>query len=268
MRLYLHKKMDDRIVSTAVLTLSRQQEEFLAQYRTHEAQKAYFESYGLGVTPFFRGGGGSHGVIPPAPEPEFPYDYEVEYIEAPVSDKRVYLPTNVDMSGFDYELYFDFMPLGYFGLNATWFRAVGQNVIDRYRFFRVNETDQFRINFSGTDSSVFFETIIPLNQKHHVEIFGKEGYAMVNDKRITFPVNSESYAPNLCFFSNYGTEGTSTVLKTFGRLYFVQLYKNGTLILDLIPVSKYGIGYMYDKISGNLLGASGSGHFVLGPRKY
>jgi hypothetical protein len=36
---------------------------------------------------------------------------------------------------------------------------------------------------------------------------------------------------------------------------------------DLIPVRKDGVGYMYDKVSGNLLGNSGTGDFVLGSDK-
>ena len=34
---------------------------------------------------------------------------------------------------------------------------------------------------------------------------------------------------------------------------------------DLIPVRKNGVGYMYDRVSGQLLGNSGTGDFVLGP---
>lgn len=39
------------------------------------------------------------------------------------------------------------------------------------------------------------------------------------------------------------------------------------LLLDLIPVRKNGVGYMYDRVSGQLLGNSGTGDFVLGQDK-
>ena len=40
---------------------------------------------------------------------------------------------------------------------------------------------------------------------------------------------------------------------------------NGTLLQDLIPVRKGTIGYMYDRVSGQLFGNAGTGDFVLGP---
>lgn len=41
----------------------------------------------------------------------------------------------------------------------------------------------------------------------------------------------------------------------------------GQKIQDLIPVRKNGMGYMYDRVSGQLLGNSGTDDFVLGPDK-
>lgn len=36
-------------------------------------------------------------------------------------------------------------------------------------------------------------------------------------------------------------------------------------ILDLIPVRVGNVGYMYDKVSGQLFGNAGTGDFILGP---
>ena len=41
----------------------------------------------------------------------------------------------------------------------------------------------------------------------------------------------------------------------------------GEKIQDLIPVRKDGVGYMYDRVSGNLLGGDGTGAFIIGPDK-
>jgi hypothetical protein len=45
-------------------------------------------------------------------------------------------------------------------------------------------------------------------------------------------------------------------------------YNNGTKIMDMIPVRKGNIGYMYDKVTGQLFGNQGTGNFVLGPDIY
>jgi hypothetical protein len=51
--------------------------------------------------------------------------------------------------------------------------------------------------------------------------------------------------------------------------YYIQVYNNQTniLLFDGIPVRKGQVGYMYDRVSGNLLGNAGTGNFVLGPDK-
>lgn len=48
------------------------------------------------------------------------------------------------------------------------------------------------------------------------------------------------------------------------RIYRCKIYNNGVL-MDLIPVRKGQIGYLYDKISGQLFANAGTGDFVLGP---
>lgn len=51
-----------------------------------------------------------------------------------------------------------------------------------------------------------------------------------------------------------------------GRIYYFSMGTNtdANNIIDLIPVRKDGIGYMYDKVSGNLLGNAGTGAFTYG----
>lgn len=49
------------------------------------------------------------------------------------------------------------------------------------------------------------------------------------------------------------------------RWYYVKIYDNNTLLLDLIPVRKDGVGYMYDTISKRFFGNQGTGEFILGP---
>ena len=53
-----------------------------------------------------------------------------------------------------------------------------------------------------------------------------------------------------------------------GRCYGFKIYDNNVLAMDLIPVRVGNTGYMYDKVSCQLLGNSGSGNFVIGQDKY
>lgn len=49
------------------------------------------------------------------------------------------------------------------------------------------------------------------------------------------------------------------------KLIFLQIWQNGVLFRDYIPVRRGTTGYLYDRVSGKLFGNAGSGDFVLGP---
>ena len=58
---------------------------------------------------------------------------------------------------------------------------------------------------------------------------------------------------------------TGAVSHGYYKFYYFQIYDNGTLVRDYIPVRKNNIGYMYDRVSGQLFGNAGTGQFILGP---
>jgi hypothetical protein len=43
-----------------------------------------------------------------------------------------------------------------------------------------------------------------------------------------------------------------------------KIYKDAELVRDFIPVRKGQVGYLYDKVSGQLFGNAGTGSFILG----
>lgn len=54
-------------------------------------------------------------------------------------------------------------------------------------------------------------------------------------------------------FGHCVTTGTHTTDGNWYRIYFAQFTRGSAIVMDLIPVSKDGVGYMYDKVSGTLL---------------
>ena len=52
-----------------------------------------------------------------------------------------------------------------------------------------------------------------------------------------------------------------------GRFYYFYMKKNGVKILDLVPVKVENIGYMFDLVTRQLYGNSGTGSFIIGPQK-
>lgn len=51
------------------------------------------------------------------------------------------------------------------------------------------------------------------------------------------------------------------------KIKWCKLYDGDVLVRDFIAVRKGGIGYMYDRVSGELFGNVGTGQFSLGPDK-
>ena len=59
--------------------------------------------------------------------------------------------------------------------------------------------------------------------------------------------------------------GFYTFPRLIGRVYSFKLWQSGVLVRDFVPVRVEQVGYMYDKVSGQLFGNSGTGNFTLGP---
>lgn len=75
-------------------------------------------------------------------------------------------------------------------------------------------------------------------------------------------LSTESMLPCYLFAvsSPNGADGRSTF-----RLISFTIKEDGAVIHDYYPVRIGDVGYMYDQVTGALLGNSGSGSFILGP---
>ena len=72
-------------------------------------------------------------------------------------------------------------------------------------------------------------------------------------------MNTMTYPITLFAFNNIGTLTMSSC-----RIGGFTAYESGTKKMELIPVRNNGVGYMYDKVSGEFFGNDGSGDFTYG----
>ncbi len=93
----------------------------------------------------------------------------------------------------------------------------------------------------------------------------------LNSKKFTSSVSQKEYdLPSLLFTPLYnirlfGSAGISAGYAWWsGKIHWAKISDGESIIMDLIPVRVGSVGYMYDKISGRLLGNDGTGNFVLG----
>ena len=80
----------------------------------------------------------------------------------------------------------------------------------------------------------------------------------------TLPEQTFSISNTLYLF---GLHSSSFQRGLVGRICYCKIYSNQILVRDFIPVRVGQVGYMYDKVSGTLIGNAGTGDFVLGPEK-
>lgn len=59
----------------------------------------------------------------------------------------------------------------------------------------------------------------------------------------------------------------STDYQLYGNFYGSTITQQGSYVIDMIPVRRGTTGYLYNKVSGQLFGNSGTGAFILGPDK-
>jgi hypothetical protein len=191
-----------------------------------------------------------------------PYDAEVEYLE---STGTQYIKTDIIPTiGYTYK---------------TKFRSTG--VVDYGYLFGVNwENDAGEIRFFGLrrlQTHASFQSLdfvigtVPYEEDIDYDIIINGGdNGILNEFKLSdgrvFTYNrkisvSSTLPLNLLAVNNFG----NAVFLNKGRLYSFSVESNGETILDLIPVRVGDVGYMYDRVSGQLFGNAGTGAFVLGP---
>ena len=121
------------------------------------------------------------------------------------------------------------------------------------KFIANNNTSEYNFTIDATTAA---SPIIAKKQGLDVYINGT--------KKVTFP-NSTYTTPGTIFIfalnENYA-------VRPGNRGVDIPLYYMKIGDLDLIPVRKGNIGYLYDKVSGKLFANQGTGTFTLGPDKY
>lgn len=186
---------------------------------------------------------------------ELPYDAEVEYL---MSDGNAYIDTGI-YGKCNFEI-------------QAGIPRVGSNISAIFGS-RVGYHNNSFLILWGQDSRTDREGgIIRMDYWSNTFLLNRPS---VNDVVITYNGSILTDGTNNIAIS-------SSVLPTFGSHYLFAINSNNNIIkaldgtyirkakignLDLKPVRKNGIGYMYDNVSGQLFGNQGTGQFIIGPDK-
>ena len=181
-----------------------------------------------------------------------PYDAEVEYLESTGTqwiDTGI-MPTRTIKSVFDYQLTSQTAGRGLFGSYET----------SKHYYIYQNSATAFEVGFGGNESNAFMSDLY----LHEIEF---NNLTVLVDGKTVYTGDSyfASYKYTLPLFTirsgNTIYEGSSA------KIFYLEIYDDGVLVRDFIPVRVVTVGYMYDRVSGQLFGNAGTGEFIIGPDK-
>lgn len=190
-----------------------------------------------------------------------PYDAEVEWLQ---SDGNAYIDTGIKVAGnlsANVHLvdFFDSESVGRSAFGGQIYIEEGEWDSDIRQFgFGINQDG--KAVFYYDDSNIVLDDYSTYPQSARVVI--ENGVISIGSEQYTYTTASFTTLRNVILFGWNNGLIFNTPCK-MGTCYL----SDGTTTLDLIPVRKDGVGYMYDKISGRLFGREETGNFIIGPDK-
>lgn len=185
-----------------------------------------------------------------------PYDAEVEYLESTGTQyiSTMLIPARVHVGlkpiGAATPFYFN----AYFGVNNGGSRTTGLASETKDTLTAINY-ENYSVEFPalwGVFHEVYFDkntVSVDGETKSLVTQFGKVDQAIKSFGLFDFPQRKTSSTPKSAISYCKMWDGEDN------------------LMADFIPVRVGDVGYMFDRVSGQLFGNSGTGAFVIGPDK-
>lgn len=189
-----------------------------------------------------------------------PYDKKIEYLEATGSQ---YINTNIIGNGY-YRFKIKFLCNALYSLNDQWSATIfGARINSWTRSFQLSTYNNGCFGYNGDLNSEI--GINSINTEYVVELKNDNKLYVNNVEKLTLDnVVSFNTSDSLLLFAVYDEHNIRE--QFIGKIYYFTLYdENDNIIMDLIPVKKNNIGYMYDKVSKQLFSNQGTGEFILGP---
>lgn len=187
-----------------------------------------------------------------------PYDAEIEYLEG---TKPQYIETGIIPTASTG------LRIGIFNKNTSDAYIAGLRDVASSGRFCIGKSNTYYYGYGGYNyvSVADAQVVCDLD-------FNDDGFFRVRNfnsfaEIASLQLPSLSFTPqdNIRLFGSAGVSASYT--QWAGQLFFAQITEGSNLIMDLIPVRVGQVGYMYDKVSGQLFGNAGTGDFGLGPDK-
>jgi len=189
-------------------------------------------------------------------EEDLPYDYEVEYLE---SDGNQWIDTEVSNEG---RLAFDCVFKNDSSVSPGFGNVLGAGKSEGIQELQIGNCQGGMVSVGASGGRKTGLGFYP-DRLNCVTYNGKQTVT-VNRTAKTVTQYTDITQPQSIYLFCINQNGTAT-MKQAGRIYYVRFGENGRKG-DFIPVSRDGVGYMYNKVTGKLHGNKGTGSFKTGPR--
>lgn len=190
--------------------------------------------------------------------PLTPYDSEVEYLGA---DRGQYINTNfAPQIGDEIECEFCHTSIQTGALYSLFSAGTGASQLI-FLSARAAPGAYYRYFSTGNAVPVMYPYVTDVWYK--VVCTGNGGVTVYNGAQYSAQITPTTQLDaNTTLFIFLRRNSTSPF---HGKLRYFRIKRGGSIVMDLQPVRVGTVGYLYDRISGNLLGNAGSGDFILGP---
>jgi len=184
-----------------------------------------------------------------------PYDAEVEWLKGDGNSwfNLGFAPNYLNFDITNFELKFELPSTKAF----VWAGAQ----MGRCQFVFVGQ--RFRFDFAmNEDSGRYHSEVLTLNTPY--TLIQKNGQTTVGNTTYTNVSRTLPSSPNFFLFTRNPREASTTFT---GKIYYFRISdrSTGNDKAFFIPVRVGQIGYIYDRVSGQLFGNQGTGAFLLGP---
>lgn len=185
---------------------------------------------------------------------ELPYDSEVEYLE---STGTQYIDTGVlGSSDVDFEVRFCLPTMA--GRQIMGQRKTGSNTLANFIQTQSSPMGKVRVFYGASENSVYYTA----TSGEWVTV-RRTGTSFYTNDVLTGTVSASTFTAENTIIV-HGTNGFSTYGTAQLRISVAKIWQNGVLVRDFISVRKNGVGYLFDKVSGQLFGNQGTGSFLYG----
>lgn len=191
---------------------------------------------------------------------KLPYDAEIEYLE---SSGTQWIDTGI----------IGIQPTDEFSMEvarlSTLAMVYGWKTVNRWYDLNLYHASWNQIEFAWGEGGTYIHSALPnIGDFHlyHASVLSNRLHFFVDNIDVgSIEVQTENNTMHGYLFgrNENGSIGGLSPLKIKNFTY----KRSGEYIIDFIPVRVGTIGYMYDKVSGQLFGNAGTGEFILGPDK-